>query len=98
MDDPIIQQALVEAYARRVRIRILISSSARGWEEKNLKLLKDTRKAGIATKEPSGDKKRARFHYKVMTVDESVALVLTFNPTRENLHYTRDFGIEVYDP
>ena len=24
-------------------------------------------------------------------------LVLTFNPTLENLHYTRDFGIELYD-
>jgi phosphatidylserine/phosphatidylglycerophosphate/cardiolipin synthase-like enzyme len=98
MDDPIIQRALVEAHARRVRIRVLISSSARGWEERNQKLLKEARKVGIATKEPSGDKKKARYHYKVMTVDESVALVFTFNPTRENLHYTRDFGIEVYNP
>jgi len=97
MDDPIIQRALVEAHARRVRIRILISSSARGWEERNQKLFKEARKAGIATKEPSADKKKARYHYKVMTVDASVALVFTFNPTRENLHYTRDFGIEVYN-
>jgi len=98
MDDPIIQKALVEAQQRRVRIRVLIASSARGWEAKNQKLLKDAKKAGIATKEPSGDKKRARYHYKVMTVDESVALIFTFNPTRENLHYTRDFGIELHDP
>jgi phosphatidylserine/phosphatidylglycerophosphate/cardiolipin synthase-like enzyme len=97
MDDPIIQRALVEAHARRVRIRVLISSSARGWEERNQKLLKEARKVGIATKEPSGDKKKARYHYKVMTIDESVALVFTFNPTRENLHYTRDFGIEVHN-
>jgi len=97
MDDPIIQRALVEAHARRVRIRVLISSSARGWEERNQKLLKEVRKVGIATKEPSGDKKKARYHYKVMTLDESVALVFTFNPTRENLHYTRDFGIEVHN-
>ena len=98
MDDPIIQRALVEAHARRVRIRILISSSARGWEERNQKLLKEARKLGIAMKEPSGDKKKARYHYKVMTVDASVALVFTFNPTRENLHYTRDFGIEIHNP
>jgi cardiolipin synthase len=98
MDDPIIQRALVEAQARRVRIRILIASSARGWAEKNQKLLKDARKAGISTKEPSGDRKKARYHYKVMTVDDSVAMVFTFNPTRENLHYTRDFGVELYDP
>ncbi|MBK7674596.1 MAG: hypothetical protein IPJ27_07385 [Candidatus Accumulibacter sp.] len=52
----------------------------------------------MATKEPAGDSKRARYHYKVMTVDDEEALVFTFNPTRENLHYTRDFGIEVYNP
>ena len=70
MDDPIIQKALVEAQRRRVRVRLLIASSARGWEEKNQKLLKDAKKAGIATKEPSGDSKKARYHYKVMTVDD----------------------------
>jgi cardiolipin synthase len=98
MDDPIIQQALLEARQRGVRIRVLISSSARGWEEKNRKLLKDAKETGIATKEPAGDSKRARYHYKVMTVDDEEALVFTFNPTRENLHYTRDFGIQIYNP
>ena len=98
MDDPIIQRALLEAHQRGVRIRVLISSSARGWEERNRKLLKDAKETGIATKEPAGDSKRARYHYKVMTIDDEEALVFTFNPTRENLHYTRDFGIEVYNP
>jgi phosphatidylserine/phosphatidylglycerophosphate/cardiolipin synthase-like enzyme len=98
MDDPIIQQALLEARQRGVRIRVLISSSARGWEEKNRKLLKDAKETGIATKEPAGDSKRARYHYKVMTVDDEEALVFTFNPTRENLHYTRDFGIAGLQP
>jgi phosphatidylserine/phosphatidylglycerophosphate/cardiolipin synthase-like enzyme len=98
MDDPIIQKALLEARKRGVRIRLLISSSARGWEEKNRKLLREGEKAGIATKEPAGDSKSTRYHYKAMTVDDQEALVFTFNPTRENLHYTRDFGIEVYNP
>jgi phosphatidylserine/phosphatidylglycerophosphate/cardiolipin synthase-like enzyme len=98
MDDPIIQRALLEARKRGVRIRVLISSSARGWEEKNQKLLKDAKKAGIATKEPAGDSKKARYHYKAMTTDDAVALVFTFNPTRENLHYTRDFGVELHSP
>ena len=70
MDDPIIQRALLEARQRGVHIRILISSSARGWEEKNRQLLKDAKDAGISTREPPGDSKRARYHYKVMTVDE----------------------------
>ena len=98
MDDPIIQRALIEARQRGVRIRVLISSSARGWEEKNRKLLKDAKEAGISTREPAGDCKRARYHYKTMTVDDEEALVFTFNPTRENLHYARDFGLEVYNP
>ncbi len=98
MDDPIIQRALIEARQRGVRIRVLISSSARGWEEQNRKLLKDANEAGISTKEPAGDSKRARYHYKTMTVDDTEALVFTFNPTRENLHYARDFGVEVYHP
>jgi phosphatidylserine/phosphatidylglycerophosphate/cardiolipin synthase-like enzyme len=32
-----------------------------------------------------------------MTADNSIALIFTFNPTRENLHYTRDFGVELHD-
>lgn len=98
MDDPIIQRALIEARQRDVRIRVLISSSARGWREQNHKLVKEATEAGIATREPAGDSKRARYHYKMMTVDDKEAFVFTFNPTRENLHYARDFGIEVFSP
>jgi cardiolipin synthase len=97
LDDPIILKALLEARARGVRVRLLIASSARGWEEKNRKLLKDAKKAGIATREPAGDSKKSRFHYKVMTADGLKSLIFTFNPTRENLHYTRDFGVEMLD-
>jgi pSer/pThr/pTyr-binding forkhead associated (FHA) protein len=75
-----------------------VQRGARGWEEKNRKLLKDAKEAGIATREPAGDSKRARYHYKVMTVDGEQAFVFTFNPTRENLHYTRDFGVETHSP
>ncbi|ACV35915.1 phospholipase D-like domain-containing protein [Accumulibacter sp.] len=98
MDDPIIQRALIEARQRGVRIRVLISSSARGWADRNRKLLRDASEAGIDTREPPGDSKRARYHYKVMTVDDEEAFVFTFNPTRENLHYTRDFGVELFNP
>lgn len=97
MDDPIIQQSLVEAVRRGVRVRALIATSARGWGEANKKLLKDARKAGIEIKEPAGDSKKTRFHYKIMMVDGRQSLVFTFNPTKENLHYTRDFGVIVFD-
>lgn len=98
MDDPIIQRALIEARQRDVQVRVLISGSARGWREQNHKLVKEATEAGIATREPAGDSKRARYHYKMMTVDDREAFVFTFNPTRENLHYARDFGIVVSSP
>ena len=97
LDDPIILRALVEARARGLAVRALIATSANGWEEQNRRLLKDAKKAGIAVREPAGDSRKTRFHYKILTIDGALSLLLTFNPTRENLHYTRDFGIELHD-
>jgi phosphatidylserine/phosphatidylglycerophosphate/cardiolipin synthase-like enzyme len=97
MDDPIIHKALVEACRRGVKVRLLVATSARGWEEANQRLLKEATREGMVTREPAGDSKKTRYHYKVMTLDGAAALIFTFNPTRENLHYTRDFGVEVHD-
>ena len=97
MDDPVIRRALLEAVGRGVRVRALIATSPRGWEKQNKKVFKDFTKAGIETMRPSADSKKRRYHYKILTVDSSVSLVLTFNPTRENLHSPRDYGIVVRD-
>jgi phosphatidylserine/phosphatidylglycerophosphate/cardiolipin synthase-like enzyme len=96
LDDPIIQEALYSAHRRGVRVRALVATSARGWEERNRQLLKAAKKVGLEIQEPAGDSKKSRFHYKVMTVDGRQSLIFTFNPTRENLHYTRDFGVIAY--
>ncbi|HQR37067.1 MAG TPA: phospholipase D-like domain-containing protein [Blastocatellia bacterium] len=98
LDDPVIQKALHEAVARGVKVRALIAKFARGWEKENKKLLKDLAKSGIETKQPTVDSAKKRYHYKILTVDEARSLILTFNPTRENLHYTRDYGVVMYDP
>jgi cardiolipin synthase A/B len=97
LDDPIIQEALYTAHKRGVRVRVLVATSARGWELKNRQLLKAAKKMGLEIQEPAGDSKKSRFHYKVMTVDGKMSLVFTFNPTRENLHYTRDFGVVLFN-
>jgi cardiolipin synthase len=97
MDDPVIQQSLLEAVARGVHVRALIAKSPRGWVKENKKLLKELAKSGVETKNPTSDSEKKRYHYKILTADE-VSLVLTFNPTRENLHYTRDYGIQIRDP
>jgi cardiolipin synthase A/B len=97
MDDPVIQQAMLDATKRGVRVRALIAANPRGWEKKNRKLLKDLEKAGIETRQPAADTRKTRFHYKILVVDNATSLILTFNPTRENLHYTRDYGVIVRD-
>lgn len=97
LDDPIILNALVEARSRGVNVRALVATSARGWEDENRLLIRKAKKLGIESREPHGDSKKTRFHYKILTVDNVLSLVLTFNPTQENLHYTRDFGVELYD-
>ena len=98
MDDPVIHQALLEAAARGVRVRALVATNPRGWVKENKKLLKGLSRSGVATKNPAADTVKKRYHYKILTVDSDVSLVLTFNPTRENLHYTRDYGIVVREP
>lgn len=97
MDDPVIHRALLEAVARGVRVRTLIASKPRGWEKQNKKLLKELAKAGVESKRPSADTRRMRYHYKIGIFDRDRSFVLTFNPTRENLHYTRDYGIVTPD-
>lgn len=97
MDDPVIQQAMLEAVKRGVRVRALISSSPRGWAKENRKLFKGLKKSGVETKTPTNDSPKSRYHYKIVTVDGFRSLVLTFNPTRENLHYTRDYGVAIFD-
>jgi cardiolipin synthase len=98
MDDPVIQQSLLEAAQRGVRVRALVAANPRGWEKRNRKLLKELKKSGIETKQPSGDSPKTRYHYKILTIDGQSSLILTFNPTRENLHYTRDYGVVLRDP
>jgi cardiolipin synthase len=97
MDDPVIERALLEAVSRGVRVRALIASHPRGWEKQNKKVLTNLTRAGVETQRPAGDSKKRRYHYKILTIDRDRSLVLTFNPTRENLHYTRDYGAIVQD-
>lgn len=42
--------------------------------------------------------KLKRYHYKIMMSDERQSLIMTFNPTKKNMHYARDFGLIICDP
>ncbi len=98
MDDPIVVDALKNAVGRKINVQIIVATDSKGWVKKNRKLAEDLTRLGISVKAiKSTDDQIKRFHYKMMTVDNRLSFVLTFNPTRKNLHYARDFGVLIRD-
>jgi phosphatidylserine/phosphatidylglycerophosphate/cardiolipin synthase-like enzyme len=97
MDDPIVKDALRNAVVRGVRVQVLVAIDSKGWIKRNKKLSDELAKLGVEVKAQRAKEKIKRYHYKMMTVDDSLALILTFNPTQKNLHYARDFGLLLRD-
>jgi phosphatidylserine/phosphatidylglycerophosphate/cardiolipin synthase-like enzyme len=98
MDDPVVREALSYAVGRKVRVQALIAPSAKGWSKRNKHLGDQLAKLGVEVRVPKPAKGNIKkFHYKILTVDDSLSLILTFNPTQKNLHYARDFGLLVRD-
>src|SRR5215813_4595797 len=99
MDDPVVRAALSNAVGRGVMVRTLIASKSKGWIKRNRKLSSELSAMGIDVRSPSdangGELKR--YHYKILTVDDTYSLILTFNPTQKNLHYARDYGLLIRD-
>jgi phosphatidylserine/phosphatidylglycerophosphate/cardiolipin synthase-like enzyme len=98
MNDPIVRDALNYAVARKVKVQALVAMNSKGWTKRNKKLADELSKIGIEVRIPRSRKEKVKkFHYKMMTIDDSQSLILTFNPTQKNLHYARDFGVLVRD-
>jgi phosphatidylserine/phosphatidylglycerophosphate/cardiolipin synthase-like enzyme len=100
MDDPIVQDAMRNAVARGVDVRALVARESKGWEKRNRKLIDDLSGLGIQVSFPKrrdDTKELKRYHYKILTIDDTECLILTFNPTQKNLHYARDFGVLLRD-
>ena len=98
MDDPIVREAMTHAVSRGVKVQALVAPASKGWTKRNKKLSEEFEKVGIEVDVPSARKEKLkRYHYKFMTIDDELSLILTFNPTRKNLHYARDFGLLIRD-
>jgi cardiolipin synthase A/B len=97
MDDPIVKDALRNAVTRGVEVHVLVAIDSKGWIKRNKKLSDELAKLGVEVKAQRSKEKIRRYHYKMMTVDDKQALILTFNPTQKNLHYARDFGVLLRD-
>lgn len=99
MNDPIIREAMTYAVSRGVKVQALVAPASKGWTKKNKKLSEELSKVGIEVRVPRARKEKIkRYHYKIMTIDNELSLILTFNPTQKNLHYARDFGLLIKDP
>ncbi len=98
MDDPIVLDALSYAVTRSVKVQALVAPTSKGWTKRNKKLGDNLAKLGVEVRMPRVKKdKIKRYHYKIMMIDDSQSLILTFNPTQKNLHYARDFGLLIRD-
>jgi cardiolipin synthase A/B len=99
MDDPVVRDALSYAVQRGVRVQALVAPAAKGWNKRNRKLAEDLTRLGIEVRitRPRREKLK-RYHYKIMMIDERQSLIMTFNPTKNNMHYARDFGLVIRDP
>lgn len=99
MNDPIIREAMTYAVSRGVKVQALVAPASKGWTKRNRKLSEELAKVGIEVRVPRARKEKIkRYHYKIMTIDNQLSLILTFNPTQKNLHYARDFGLLIRDP
>lgn len=99
MDDPIVSGALSNAVSRGVAVRTLIANKSKGWIKRNKKLSSELSTMGVEVRSQSDSNgnELKRYHYKILTVDDTCSLILTFNPTQKNLHYARDYGLLIRD-
>jgi phosphatidylserine/phosphatidylglycerophosphate/cardiolipin synthase-like enzyme len=96
MDDPVVRDAIARAVNRSVRVQALVAPESKGWNKRNRKLGDELAALGVEVCFPANHKIK-RYHYKLMVIDGRESLILTFNPTRKNLHYARDFGFHLKD-
>jgi cardiolipin synthase A/B len=89
-DRPEVEKALAAAVARGVHVRALVAHTNRGGEKRLRKLEQSLLAAGVTTSRTGDD--LARYHGKVLTVDEKTVYVMLFNYTGLDLQ-SRSFAV-----
>ncbi|MDP9113418.1 MAG: phospholipase D-like domain-containing protein [Acidobacteriota bacterium] len=90
-----VEQALLRAARRGVRVRALIAYTNRGGE-KNLRAL-EMRLLGAGIIVARSADNLARYHGKMLIVDERKLFVLAFNFTYLDIEHSRSFGVILED-
>lgn len=96
MDRLEIEQALVEAAVRGVRVHALITHTNRE-DLKEIKKL-EKRLAERMVKVTRTAEDLVRYHSKIMIIDRSKLFLLTFNFTFLDIHHSRSFGLITENP
>lgn len=91
-----LEQALVEAAARGVDVRALITHTNREELKEIKKLERRLGERGVHIRRTAED--LVRYHSKVMIIDRRQLFLLTFNFTFLDIHHSRSFGVITEDP
>ncbi|MBI1760470.1 MAG: phosphatidylserine synthase [Acidobacteria bacterium] len=91
-----IEQALIEAAWRGVRVHALTTYTNREDLKEIKKLEKRLTDAGVLITRTAED--LVRYHSKVMIIDRRRLFLLTFNFTFLDIHHSRSFGVVTEDP
>jgi phosphatidylserine/phosphatidylglycerophosphate/cardiolipin synthase-like enzyme len=91
-----IENELTAAVERGVAVRALIAHTNRGGASKLRKLESRLLKAGVTLSRTADD--MVRYHGKLLVIDRSMAFVLGFNYTRQDIEKSRSFGLETGNP
>lgn len=90
-----IEQALVEAAARGVEVRALVTYTNKEDAKDIKKLERRLVERGVHVRRTAED--LVRYHSKVMIIDHRCLYLLTFNFTFLDIHHSRSFGIITKD-
>jgi len=99
LNDPDITASLIAAHKRGVEVRVLYnfhSFAREGVGDPNKPTVDMLASAGVQTKRAS--ESFAVTHQKTICVDDSMAIVMTFNLQANYFGHTRDFGVVTIDP
>jgi phosphatidylserine/phosphatidylglycerophosphate/cardiolipin synthase-like enzyme len=91
-----IEQSLVEAADRGVRVHVLTTTTNRH-DAKNLRKL-ESRLNATKVQVSQTARDLVRYHNKMMIVDQEALYLLTFNFSFVDIHHSRSFGVVIRDP
>jgi cardiolipin synthase A/B len=91
-----IEQSLVEAADRGVRVHVLTTTTNRH-DARNLRKL-ESRLNATKVQVSQTAKDLVRYHNKMMIVDHEALYLLTFNFSFVDIHHSRSFGVVIRDP